>query len=158
MFVEKQVRETAIVDTTTVYQINDEFFRQCESDGLSVEDIIEEARAQGKCSVKTTKSELVESVQEHESSYCETLYEKPVMRFALHMDGGIIQSVFVEDEHDFEIQMAQFDYDVDGAAPEQVLMIEQSNGKAAPAYVAQIDLSGSYDVDAGSIIDFAFKS
>ncbi|MFT6907004.1 MAG: hypothetical protein ACJAS1_003678 [Oleiphilaceae bacterium] len=67
MNIELRTRQTAIVNHTAQYEVDDKYWQSLLDSGLSEKEAIEEARSQGEAESLAFETEMVESVQIHET-------------------------------------------------------------------------------------------
>jgi hypothetical protein len=67
MLVTKSTRQTAIVNHTAQYGVDEKYWQSLLSQGLTEEEALEEAQSAGKANSVSFETEMVESVQVHEA-------------------------------------------------------------------------------------------
>jgi hypothetical protein len=66
---------------------------------------------------------------------------QPPLRFAIHIDGGIVQGVFCEDTKAHNCSFSSYDYDVGDLCDDEITLIGQPNGEKAEAFVTHLGAS-----------------
>ncbi|MDA8646109.1 hypothetical protein N9L75_03550 [Porticoccaceae bacterium] len=78
---------------------------------------------------------------------------KPKLQFAIHLEGGLVQSVFCQDTQGFDCEFTMFDYDIDGVEDDQLGVITQPDGEKAEAYFTQQTLSENPAINLGEVFN-----
>lgn len=68
MLITKETRQTAIVDHTAQYEVDDNYWHSLLDQGLSKEEALDEARSEGRAESVTFQTEMVESSMIHETN------------------------------------------------------------------------------------------
>lgn len=68
MLITKETRQTAIVNHTAQFEINEAYWKSLLDDGMSEEEALEEARSQGNAESISFHTEMDESVMIHETN------------------------------------------------------------------------------------------